>query len=79
MICCDLSSKKRVNYLSCIEGKGVVKTFTEMHKMPRYLWIFNRISVGFDGIGQVFGPIKGDFMIMLEGWFVYQIIGFHLL
>ena len=36
--------KERVNYLSCINGKGVVKTFTEVHKMPRYLLIYYRIS-----------------------------------
>ena len=29
-------SKKRINYLSCIEGMGVWKTFTVVHKMTYY-------------------------------------------
>ena len=38
--------KKRINYLSCIEGKrgGVWKTFTVLHKMQRYLLIYYKIS-----------------------------------
>ena len=40
----DPWSKKGVNYLSCIERKGVVKTFTVVHKMPRYLLIYHKIS-----------------------------------
>ena len=40
----DPWSKKRANYLSCIEGKGVVKTITVVHKIPRYLFIYYKIS-----------------------------------
>ena len=36
--------KKRVKYLNCIEGKWGWKIFTEVHKMPRYLWIYYKIS-----------------------------------
>ena len=36
--------KKIINYLICIEGKGVVKTITVLHKMPRYLLIYYKIS-----------------------------------
>ena len=34
----------RDNYLSCTEGKGVWKTFTVVHKKPRYLLIYYKIS-----------------------------------
>ena len=39
-------SKKRVNYLSCIEGKveGVVKIYRVVHKKLRYLLIYYNIS-----------------------------------
>ena len=35
--------KKRDNYLSCIEVNGVL-TFTVLHKMPRYLLNYYKIS-----------------------------------
>ena len=35
---------KRVNYLSCIEGMGVWKTFTVLHKMTCYLFLYFKIS-----------------------------------
>ena len=38
------SSKKRVNYLSCIEGNVVVKTFIVVHKIPRNMLIYYKIS-----------------------------------
>ena len=31
-------------FFSCTEGKGVVKTFNEVHKMPRYLLFYYEIS-----------------------------------
>ena len=40
----DPWSKKRGNYLSCIEGKGVRKTFKVVQKMSGYLLIYNKIS-----------------------------------
>ena len=36
----DPWSKKRVDYLCCIEGKWVLKTFTVVNKMPRYCGSF---------------------------------------
>ena len=40
----DPLSNKMVYYLTCREGKGVVETFTVVHKMPRYLLIYYKIS-----------------------------------
>ena len=40
MIGWDPWIKKSVNYLSCIEGKGVWKTSNGLQKMPRYLLIY---------------------------------------
>jgi hypothetical protein len=36
-------SKKRVNYLSCIEGKGVVTTCSVVYKMPRSVLIYYKL------------------------------------
>ena len=44
MIGWDLFIKERVNYLSCIEGNGGLKDITLLHKMPRYLLIYYKIS-----------------------------------
>ena len=38
--------KKRVDYLSCIEGKGVWYAFGVLHKMPRYLSLNHKVSFG---------------------------------
>ena len=38
-----LELRKGLIYLSCIEGKGVVKTFTVVQKMLRYLLIYYKI------------------------------------
>ena len=35
--------KKRVNYLSCIEGNADL-TFATLHKMPCYLFLYYKIS-----------------------------------
>ena len=44
MICWDHWIKKRGNYLSCLEGKGDLKDTAVLHKMPRCLFIYNKIS-----------------------------------
>ena len=41
----DPWSKKRVNYLSCIEGKGVLETFTVVNKIKLYLLIYYELSI----------------------------------
>ena len=40
----DPRIKKKGYYLSCLEGKGVWKTFIVLHKMPRYLLIYYEVS-----------------------------------
>ena len=44
MIGWDPWIKKSFYYLNCIEGKGVWKTFTVLHKIPRFLLIYYEIS-----------------------------------
>ena len=44
MIDWDSWIKNRVDYLRCIGGLGVWKTFPILHKMPHYFLIYYKIS-----------------------------------
>ena len=43
-ICWDPWIKKRLNYLSCMEGKGVWKTFAVYHNSTLQLFLYCKIS-----------------------------------
>ena len=62
----EYKDSPRVNYLSYIEGpeKRVVKTFTVVHKISRYLLIYYKISfvnVSKQGRQQLFDVGEGVF------------------
>jgi hypothetical protein len=42
MISFDDWIKKRINYFSCIEGKGVWQKFSVLNKMPSYLFLYDK-------------------------------------
>ena len=44
MIGWDVSIKKRINYLRCIEGKGGLIDICVLHKIPHYLILYYKIS-----------------------------------